>query len=427
MSERQGKVFVGFGFGPIQSALFLFEAHLSGNFSRYVVSEIDPGLVQAVRDNGGAYTVNVARKDRIDQVKVTGVELYNPRDPADRKRILEAIGQADELATALPSVNFFDTGKDTDVAPLLAQGLANRKTRKPAIIYAAENHNHAAEILIEKMTSHVPAAALDNVQVLNTVNGKMSGIITDSEMIRQIGLATMTPTTPRAILVEEFNRILISRITLPGFRRGIEVFIEKDDLLPFEEAKLYGHNAIHALIGYLADLRGLPTMADAGKHDDLMQIARRAFIDESGAALIRKHAKLKDPLFTADGYRAYAEDLLDRMIRPNLNDMVWRVIRDPVRKLGYEDRLYGTMRVALQQGIEPRNLAKGAAAAVLSLIRHGDELKTPIAGLPYGTGELNETVLGQLLRQIWGAKADGQSERLIRLTWEGVQQLVAHR
>lgn len=419
----QGKVFVGFGFGPIQSALFLLEAHLSGNFSRYVVAEIDPALVQAVRENGGAYTVNVARKDRIDQVKVTGVELYNPRDPGDRQKIFKAIGEADELATALPSVNFFDTGKEADVAPILAQGLSNRSTRKPAVVYAAENHNHAAEILIEKMAKHAPASGLQGVQVLNTVIGKMSGIIAEAEMIRRIGLATMTPATPRAILVEEFNRILISRITLPGFRRGIEVFIEKDDLLPFEEAKLYGHNAIHALIGYLAELRGLATMAEAGRHEDLMGIARRAFIEESGAALIRKHGRLNDPLFTADGYRAYAEDLLDRMIRPNLNDLVWRVTRDPVRKLGYEDRLYGTMRVALQQGIEPTNLAKGAGAAVVSLVRHREELKTPIEGLPGRVEELEERSVGGVLRQIWGDKGDGLSEPLIRLTWDAVREL----
>ena len=51
------KSYVGFGFGPIQSALFLLEAYKSGNFSRYVVGEIDAALVTAIRDNGGAYTI----------------------------------------------------------------------------------------------------------------------------------------------------------------------------------------------------------------------------------------------------------------------------------------------------------------------------------------------------------------------------------
>jgi mannitol-1-phosphate 5-dehydrogenase len=411
------RTFVGFGFGPIQSALFLFEAHQSGNFGRYVVAEIDPVLVRAVRDNGGAYTVNIARPDRIDQVTVSGVELYNPRDEADRGKILAAIGEADELATALPSVNFYDSGDEACVAALLARGLSGRAVRKPALIYAAENHNHAAEILGEKIARY-SAGALDHVQILNTVIGKMSGVIGEPAVMRRMGLAPVTPETPRAILVEEFNRILISRVTLAGARRGIEVFAEKDDLLPFEEAKLYGHNAIHALIGYLAEQSGLETMAQAGEDAEIMRIARAAFIDESGAALIGRHAALGDPLFTREGYRQYAEDLLARMIRPNLNDLVSRVVRDPVRKLGYEDRLFGTMRLALEHGVEPVNLARGAAAAVLSLVEHqegGDVLPRPKAD-----EAMTETSLASLLQCIWAGKVDAWADALIRLTWGGL-------
>ena len=61
--------FVGFGFGPIQSALFLFEAFMSGNFSRYVVAEVDAELVKAVRENGGAYAINIARKGKTVKLK----------------------------------------------------------------------------------------------------------------------------------------------------------------------------------------------------------------------------------------------------------------------------------------------------------------------------------------------------------------------
>ncbi len=416
------KTFVGFGFGPIQSALFLFEAYQSGNFSRYVVAEIDPVLIQAVRDNGGSYTINIARKDRIDQVTVKGVELYNPRDEVDRAKILSAIAQADELATALPSVSFFDSGEQACVAAVLAEGLSQRKTRKPVVIYAAENHNHAAEILIERIGRYASSTVLENVQVLNTVIGKMSGIITDPEVLRRLGLATVTAGTSRAILVEEFNRILISRLKLPGYRRGIEVFVEKDDLLPFEEAKLYGHNAVHALIGYLADLKGLSTMAEAGHHSDIMRTARDAFIDESGAALVRKHAALGDPLFTEEGYRVYAEDLLDRMIRPNLNDLVSRVIRDHLRKLGYDDRLYGTMRLALDSGIEPANLAKGAAAAILSLIKHRDTVKTALP-LPVASERLSEQSLKALFKSILPNDCGARADHLIHLTWTALPHL----
>lgn len=414
-------LFVGFGFGPIQSALFLFEAYLSGNFSRYVVAEVDAALVKAVRENDGCYTINIARPGRTDQVTVRGVELFDPKVAEDRDRIVDAIAQADELATALPSVNFYDAGGSASVVRMLADGLGRRGGR-PGVVYAAENDNHAAEILTGDLLKYVARDALRNVQFVNTVIGKMSGVISEPEVIRQLGLATMTPGTPKAILVEEFNRILISRLTLPDFRRGIDVFVEKDELLPFEEAKLYGHNAIHALIGFLCEWRGLTSMAQAAEHADIMDTARRAFVDEAGAALVKKYAGLADPLFTVDGFRAYAGDLLERMVRPNLNDLVARVTRDPRRKLGYEDRIYGTMRLALQHGIQPVNLARGAAVAILLMVRNPGSLLAPLAALPRKVEDLTPTTVGLLLREIWGDKTgDGHADELIRLTWQAIE------
>ena len=82
--------------------------------------------------------------------------------------------------------------------------------------------------------------------------------------------------------------------------------------------------------------------------------------------MIRKHGG-KDHLFTPEGYREYALDLLERMTNPHLLDSVERVGRDAHRKLGWDDRLVGTMRVALAQNVVPRRYAVGAAAALATL------------------------------------------------------------
>lgn len=416
------KTFVGFGFGPIQSALFLYEAYRSGNFSRFVIAEVDQRIVEGVRSAGGSCTINMALPDHIEQARIPAVELYNPAVPGDRRQILQAIAESDELATALPSVAFFDTGAEASVARVLAEGLSLRTAPKPTVIYAAENHNHAAELLREAVTKYCRAPALADVQFLNTVIGKMSGVITEAGTISKLKLATLTPALPKAVLVEDFNRILISQITLPGFRRGIEVFVEKPDLLPFEEAKLYGHNAIHALIGYLAAHRDLETMAAAAAHRDLMAVARAAFLDESGAALVRKYLKLGDPLFTPAGFAAYADDLLARMVRPTLNDLVARVTRDQVRKLGYDDRLFGAMRVALQNGIRPVNLAQGAAAAVDSLLQNWVSLGSVVASLPRPAHPVSLRSLEELLLALWPGVTGPDATTLINLTWEAYQE-----
>jgi mannitol-1-phosphate 5-dehydrogenase len=93
---------------------------------------------------------------------------------------------------------------------------------------------------------------------------------------------------------------------------------------------------------------------------------RAAFLEESGEALIRRHAGV-DSLFTPGGYRGYADDLLARMTNPFLRDTVERVGRDPERKLAWDDRLLGTIRMALKVGLTPWRYATGTAAALLQL------------------------------------------------------------
>ena len=430
MSVR--KTFVGFGFGAIQGGLFLYEAFRSGNFKRLVVAEVMPDVVAAVRQAGG-YRVNIATSNAIRVEEVRGIEILNPLEAADAAVLADALAEASEIATALPSVEFYNRGNPS-VAALIGEAI-RRKTRDErlprCIVYTAENHNHAAEILeslcgaregesgapaspgFGRAHSPVhppawprlkPAKAGAPGQFLNTVIGKMSGVVTDPGEIAAQCLVGLAGDLPRAFLVEEFNRILISRIDLSGFQRGIKVFIEKPELLPFEEAKLYGHNAVHALLGYLAQRLGCQFMCDAGKIEPLMAVARGAFLEESGAALIARYQGL-DPLFTPAGYQEYADDLLARMTNPHLRDRTERITRDTRRKLGWDDRLVGTMRLALDAGITPQRFALGAAAALETLGSNGSA--------------------AEQLEALWPAATEppGRKAELIRLITEAQQKL----
>src|ERR1035437_728770 len=404
------KTFVGFGFGAIQGGMFLYESFRFGKFGRLVVAEVVPEVVTGVRRPQGRFRINIATRTGIVVQEVTGVEILNPTVPADARALADALAEASEIATALPSVEFYQRGEPS-VAGLIAGAIQTKLARKelpPAIVYTAENNNHAAEILQKlcdaRLDDPARADAPRSVQFLNTVIGKMSGVVTAPEQIKAEGLACLVDGSPRALLVEEFNRILITQIRLPGFKRGIEAFIEKPDLLPFEEAKLYGHNAVHALMGYLAARKGCRFMSEAADDQALMKLAREAFLEESGAALIARYQGL-DPLFTPAGYQAYADDLLERMTNPYLRDRIERVIRDTPRKLSWDDRLIGTMRLPLDGGITPRRFALGAAAGL------------DTRSSPKGAADA--------LNQLWPApdQPPGRKSELIRLITEAQAQL----
>ncbi len=352
-------VYVGFGFGPIQAGLFLLEAQRTGVFKHLTVAEIDAEIIELVRRNAGRYTVNVATPGGVEFREVGPVELLNPTVPAERDLLIQRIAEAREAATALPSVKYYDSAPNSP-AWILAKGLGERTGEEPLVLYAAENHNRAAELLCEAVKRHNFQAA-SKAEYLNTVIGKMSGLIKGRRQIEKLALKPVTPSASRAFLVEEFNRILVSRPS--RVTRAIPAFEEKEDLLPFEEAKLYGHNAAHALLGYLASDWGCERMPEALGRPGLLEFVRDAFVEEAGAALVAKY-KGKDPLFTPEGFLRYAEDLLERMTRKSLNDAVERVIRDPARKLGSEDRFFGTIRLCLEYGTGGKRFAFGAACAL---------------------------------------------------------------
>ena len=69
------------------------------------------------------------------------------------------------------------------------------------------------------------------------------------------------------------------------------------------------------------------------------------------------------------------------MFNPFLHDTVERVGRDPQRKLGWDDRLIGTMRVALRLGVSPLRYAFGAAAGLATLDRSILEKDSSVAKL----------------------------------------------
>lgn len=103
------KKFVGFGFGPIQSGLMLFEAVRSGHFDDYAIVEVDKHLVDAVRANGNKVSINIAYTDRIETAAISGFTIATPNEPNDLPLIEKAINEADEMATAIPSVQFYSS------------------------------------------------------------------------------------------------------------------------------------------------------------------------------------------------------------------------------------------------------------------------------------------------------------------------------
>ncbi len=398
---------VGLGFGAIGSGLFAFEASRSGLYAPPLVVDVRADLVAGLRADGGRFRLNIARADRVEVVELGPVSVADSSVEKERAQVVEAIAGADELASALPSVRFYQTDAANSPHRMLAEALRRRELPQPLIVFCAENHRSAAALLEEAVLEAVPAAERKAVRArasyVDTVIGKMSGVITDQAELAQHHLASITSTLPAAFLVEEFDRILVSRAG-GGLHPGIPVLREVDDLAPFEDAKLLGHNATHALAAFLGWHLGLALVADLREVSGAMDFLRTAFLAESGVALRRRWADA-DELFTESGFRAFADDLLERMVNPYLADTVERAGRDPRRKLGWEDRLVGLIRLGLAEGVPTPRSAMGVAAGLdvlrVSERESGSDADLLQAGWPDG---LDPSEVADVL----GALAEGR-------------------
>ncbi len=72
-----------------------------------------------------------------------------------------------------------------------------------------------------------------------------------------------------------------------------------------------------------------------------------------------------------------------------------------VRKLGANDRIFGTMSLAFEYGIEPKNMALGAMAGMILLLANAAEGRLPpeLRSLRWQT--LNAEELTRLLSWLW--------------------------
>ena len=407
---KSKKLFVGIGSGAIQLGLWAYYAFLGG--AEIVLSEVDAHKVASIRANHQYYTINVAHFNKIVPVTVGPVYIYNPMVPSDRPKLLGALAKANDVVTAVPSTALYTQG---GIAQLLREGLRDRKT--PVMIYASENQVGAARML-EHMV-YEGEKKPDHVQFSETVIERMGGAHTDEAFIQKLGLECITPSLKQALLVEEFDKIVVERDEIParyGFSTLFNCFVPTRDINLYEELKLLGHNAIHFMLGCIGKLKGYAYMSDYNGDADYEHVGCRALLDETGGWFKAKYRHSGELVATEAGFEQWADQLTRRIANPFLYDAVDRVIRDPGRKLGWNDRMTWTMREALAAGIEPRRYALGVAAALLMVVP-GQPAESPWV---YRDSMSREAALDHL-ETIWGTAAEpDMRERLLSLVGKAV-------
>jgi mannitol-1-phosphate 5-dehydrogenase len=130
-----------------------------------------------------------------------------------------------------------------------------------------------------------------------------------------------------------------------------------DDYAAWMKSKLYIFGAGHATAAYLGYLKGYRFVHSAVRDPEIREVTLGAMSEGQHGVAARFGADLA-------GGPEELPDVLARFENAALCDPVYRVGRDPCRKLACDDRLVGAARLAEEAGGSARNLALAIAAAL---------------------------------------------------------------
>jgi mannitol-1-phosphate 5-dehydrogenase len=125
------------------------------------------------------------------------------------------------------------------------------------------------------------------------------------------------------------------------------------------ERKLFMYNLAHAALAYSGYLKGFSYIHESFDDPEIALLFQKC-LDESALALQTRFPEDID----ADSQAKTRQDIQLRFSNPMVMDTIQRIARDPIRKLGPEDRLIGSAHLCLEQGIFPKYIAIACAAAL---------------------------------------------------------------
>ena len=161
---------------------------------------------------------------------------------------------------------------------------------------------------------------------------------------------------PTYVVVEEFYEWIVDRNLIKGDLE-LEGMIKTDNLMAYIERKLFTLNTGHAITAYIGKYKKYKTIDERIKDADIRNTVKGA-MGESGEVLIKRYG------FDREAHFKYIDKIIKRFENIYLKDDVERVGRQPLRKLGKNERLIKPLLGTLEYNTPNENLITGIAYAL---------------------------------------------------------------
>ncbi|QIQ42127.1 MAG: mannitol-1-phosphate 5-dehydrogenase [Buchnera aphidicola (Microlophium carnosum)] len=311
---------------------------LSESGFNVVFSDVNQDIVDAINYKK-EYFVKITGINQNKIIHVKKVSAINFNDPD----IIRIIASVDLITTAAgPSAL-------NKIALIITCGIIlkiKNKSIRPLNIIACENKIQASSFLKKEVLKKLPIKYHD---YLNEYIGFID-----------CSIDTIIPLINNKdclfLMAEDFKEWIVDITQFKGTVPKIVDMKMSNNLNSFIERKLFTLNTGHAIAAYLGLIKKYKTIQEAIS-DKQIRIIVRCAMEESGSVLIKRYN------FNKNDHLSYINKIFLRFENPSLSDKLERIARNPLQKLGKEERLIKPLLGAIKYKLPYFNLAKGIAAA----------------------------------------------------------------
>ena len=329
---KTDKLAVMYGAGSIGRGFIGQLFNMSGYRTCFI--DVDEKLVNDLSKEN-KYTIRIAEPTGFRSMVIDNVTAVNG---LDAKAVTDVVSKCDVMATAV-GVNILPR-----IAVNIASGLDERcgVSGNALDIFVCENISDGGLYLKDLVLEYSA-----NREYIERDVGFVSASVG-----RMVPVSETT-----GIVVESYNELPVDKDALKTDVSDIYNIIPVSPFAMEKYKKYFMHNMSHAVVAYLGFVKGYEYIWQAVADKYIRDIAEQALGESIDA--ISVYFNIPD-----SGLRKYAEDLIERYGNKYLADTVLRVGRDPVRKLGKDDRLAGAVSFCLKNGVNPEYILYGLAAAM---------------------------------------------------------------
>lgn len=354
MASTKNLKAVHFGAGNIGRGFVACFLHNSGY--EVVFADVMPNIVDQLNSEKSYKVIEVGAEGTVEET-ITNYRAINSRTNPDE--LVDEIATADVVTCSVgPNILKF-------IAPAIAQGIQKRSDdRKPLSVIACENMINATTALADhiKDPKNTPEHLLEiHNQRARYANSAIDRIVPAQE-----------PDAGLSVKLEKFYEWVVEQLPFEGEHPPIDGINWVDHLEPYIERKLYTVNTGHATAAYHGYNRKKRTVYDALQDKEIMAEVKKALANTSDL-ITSKHSTSEEEQI------AYVKKIISRIGNPHLEDVVERVGRAPLRKLGRKERFIGPAADLAEMGKDCSGLLDAAEMAFRFQNVEGDDESKELA------------------------------------------------